>query len=352
MRIIVTGGAGFIGSAVCRYLIGQTEHEVLNVDKLTYAGNLTSLREIADNRRHHFVQADICERKQLDVLFAEFRPQAVIHLAAESHVDRSIDASSAFVNTNIVGTLNLLEASRHYLASGNGIERESFRFVHVSTDEVYGSLGHDGRFTEATPYAPNSPYAATKAAADHLASAWSVTYGLPVIVSNCSNNYGPYHFPEKLIPLAILNGMEGRPIPIYGDGLNIRDWLHVDDHARALYCILMRGTPGQKYNIGSDNERTNLDVVGRICDCLDRQFPSRAPHRRLMTFVTDRPGHDRRYAIDAAKLRNELQWRSEVPFEPGLEATVQWYADNEWWWRPLRQRYKGDRLGLVDCRAD
>jgi dTDP-glucose 4,6-dehydratase len=349
MRIMVTGGAGFIGSAVCRYLIGRTDHEVLNVDKLTYAGNLDSLREIADSSRYSFARVDICDRAGVDALFVDFVPHAVIHLAAESHVDRSIDAASSFIDTNIVGTLNLLEATRRLLAQGT--DRDDFRFVHVSTDEVFGSLGSDGRFCESTPYNPSSPYAASKASADHLARAWHATYGVPTIVSNCSNNYGPYHFPEKLIPLAILNGIESQPIPIYGDGSNIRDWLHVDDHAHALYCILARGTPGRSYNVGANNERSNVDLVASICDHLDRQIPLRAPHRRLMTFVTDRPGHDRRYAIDARRIRDELGWRAEISLEAGLAATVQWYISNEWWWRPLRQRYSGERLGLAEAKA-
>ena len=351
MRIVVTGGAGFIGSAVCRFLIGRTEHDVCNIDKLTYAGNLDSLREVDGNPRYRFVQADICDRVAIDRVFADFDPHAVIHLAAESHVDRSIEASADFIDTNVVGTLNLLEASRRHLARANGASADTFRFVHVSTDEVYGSLGPEGRFVETTAYSPNSPYAASKASADHLACAWYATYGVPTIVSNCSNNYGPYHFPEKLIPLAILNGIEGKPIPIYGDGLNIRDWLHVEDHARALYCILTRGKPGEKYNVGADSERTNIDVLHAICDSLDRLRSGGAPHRRLITPVKDRPGHDRRYAIDASKLQRELKWSAEVAFKDGLDATVQWYIDNEWWWRPLRQRYSGERLGLIDSRA-
>jgi dTDP-glucose 4,6-dehydratase len=347
LRIIVTGGAGFIGSAVCRFLIGQTDHHVCNIDKLTYAGNLDSLCEIASEPRYQFVQADICDRDAIERIFSDFAPHAVIHLAAETHVDRSIDESSAFVDTNIVGTLNLLEASRHHLARGHGVGPDAFRFVHVSTDEVYGSLGPDGRFSETTPYSPNSPYAASKASADHLVSAWHATYGVPTLISNCSNNYGPYHFPEKLIPLAILNAFEDQPIPIYGDGLNVRDWLFVEDHARALHCILTRGKPGEKYNIGADSERTNMQVALAICDSLDRLRPAGAPHRRLITRVQDRPGHDRRYAIDAGKLRQELRWSAEVSFEAGLDATVRWYIENEWWWRPLRERYRGERLGLL-----
>jgi dTDP-glucose 4,6-dehydratase len=352
MRIIVTGGAGFIGSAVCRFLIGETDHDVCNIDKLTYAGNLESLRDVAGNPRYGFVRADICDRAAIQHLFDDFAPDAVIHLAAESHVDRSIEASSEFIDTNIVGTLNLLEASRRHLARSSQTGSDVFRFLHVSTDEVYGSLGPEGRFVETTAYSPNSPYAASKASADHLACAWHATYGVPTIVSNCSNNYGPYHFPEKLIPLAILNGIEEKPIPIYGDGLNIRDWLHVEDHARALYCILTRGKPGEKYNVGADNERTNIAVAKAICASLDRLRPAGAPHDRLITRVEDRPGHDRRYATDARKLRYELQWNAQVKFEDGLDATVRWYIENEWWWRPLRQRYGGERLGLVDCRAN
>jgi len=352
MRIVVTGGAGFIGSAVCRFLVGHTDHDVCNVDKLTYAGNLDSLRDVSSSSRYRFVRADICDREAVERVFTDFVPHAVIHLAAESHVDRSIDASADFIDTNIVGTLNLLEASRRHLARVGGIDSKTFRFVHVSTDEVYGSLGPEGRFVETTAYSPNSPYAASKASADHLACAWYATYGVPTVVSNCSNNYGPYHFPEKLIPLAILNGLEGKPIPIYGDGMNVRDWLHVEDHARALYCILTRGKPGEKYNVGATSEHTNIAVAQAICDCLDRLRPAGAPHRRLITRVEDRPGHDRRYAIDARKLQRELAWSAEVAFEDGLDATVRWYIDNEWWWRPLRQRYGGERLGLIACRAD
>ncbi|MCC6889563.1 MAG: dTDP-glucose 4,6-dehydratase [Hyphomicrobiales bacterium] len=342
-RIVVTGGAGFIGSAVCRYLIGHTGHEVCNVDKLTYAGNLESLRDIAADARYRFIRADICDRAAMAALFEAFDPDAVIHLAAETHVDRSIDASAAFIETNVGGTLNLLEAARRHLDKKAA---DGFRFLHVSTDEVYGSLPRSGRFVETTAYRPNSPYAASKAAADHLVGAWHATYGIPTLISNCSNNYGPFHFPEKLVPLAVLNGIEGQPIPVYGDGLNVRDWLHVEDHARALYCILTHGRPGEKYNVGADGERTNIEVVHAICDCLDRLRPQAAPHRRLITHVTDRPGHDRRYAIDAGKLRAELHWKAEVSFAEGLEATVRWYIDNEWWWRPLRQRYRGERLGL------
>ncbi|HEY7299475.1 MAG TPA: dTDP-glucose 4,6-dehydratase [Xanthobacteraceae bacterium] len=350
MRIIVTGGAGFIGSALCRFLVGETEHHVLNLDKLTYAGTLESLRSIANDPRYRFVRADICDRPAVDTLFRDYCPEAVVHLAAESHVDRSITASSAFVDTNIVGTLNLLEASRQR-AHASAAGAEDFRFVHVSTDEVYGSLGASGRFCEETAYRPNSPYAATKASADHLVAAWHGTYGLPSIITNCSNNYGPYHFPEKLIPLSILNALEGRPIAIYGDGMQVRDWLHVEDHARALYHVLRRGKPGRKYNIGANNERTNLEVVQAICDCLDRIRPRKSSYRELMTHVADRPGHDRRYAIDSTRVRDELHWNPQVPFEEGIEATVRWYIENEWWWAPLRRRYAGERLGLVEHLA-
>jgi dTDP-glucose 4,6-dehydratase len=349
VRIVVTGGAGFIGSALCRHLAGNTDHVVVNLDKLTYAGNLESLRPIANHPRHRFVKADVCDRAAVEALFGEFRPQAVIHLAAETHVDRSITGSSAFVETNIDGTLTLLEAARRHWDRLPAAERAACRFIQVSTDEVFGSLGPDGRFSETSPYDPRSPYAATKAAADHLASAWHETYGLPTIITNCSNNYGPFHFPEKLIPLTILNALEGKPIAVYGDGQNVRDWLHVEDHARALECVLTAGVPGRRYNIGADSERTNLSVVERICDCLDRLLPDGAPRRRLITFVADRPGHDRRYAIDATRIRSELGWSPQIAFEGGLEATVRWYLDNRWWWAPLReQKYAGERLGLIE----
>ncbi|QCK88168.1 dTDP-glucose 4,6-dehydratase [Phreatobacter aquaticus] len=348
MRILVTGGAGFIGSAVCRHLLTEVGAEVLNVDKLTYAGNLASLRDIDNRPGYRFVRADICDRPAMDALFADFQPDGVMHLAAESHVDRSITGSGAFVQTNIVGTFTLLEAARAYW-QGLPSEREaSFRFLNVSTDEVYGSLGDDGLFTEATPYDPSSPYSASKAAADHLASAWARTYGFPVVLSNCSNNYGPYHFPEKLIPLVILNALHGKPLPVYGDGGNIRDWLYVDDHARALHLILTRGRIGEKYNVGGRNERKNIDVVRQICAILDQLSPAGQPHDRLITFVKDRPGHDQRYAIDAAKLETELGWGARETFETGVEKTVRWYLENEWWWRPLRDSvYAGERLGLA-----
>lgn len=348
MRILVTGGAGFIGSAVCRLLARRPDVSVLNIDKLTYAGNLASLRAIENQPNYRFLQADICDGAAMAAAFAEFRPDGVMHLAAESHVDRSINGAKAFVETNVTGTFTLLEAARAYWESLPGEARDRFRFLHVSTDEVYGSLGDEGFFTEETPYDPSSPYSASKAAADHLASAWQRTYGLPVVISNCSNNYGPYHFPEKLIPLVILNALDGKPLPVYGDGRNVRDWLYVDDHARALTLILRQGTPGRKYNVGGRNERRNIEVVERICDTLDRLAPKAGAYRDLITFVTDRPGHDARYAIDATRLEDELGWRAQETFETGIEKTVMWYLENDWWWRPLRERvYAGDRLGLA-----
>ncbi len=347
MRILVTGGAGFIGSAVCRHLVGAG-HDVLNVDKLTYAGNLASLTAIHNDPRYRFARADIRDRAAIDALFAEFRPDGVMHLAAESHVDRSISSSGEFVETNITGTFVMLEAARAYWSGLDAANKEAFRFLHVSTDEVYGSLGDEGLFEETTPYDPSSPYSASKAAADHLASAWQRTYGLPVVISNCSNNYGPFHFPEKLIPLVILNALHGKPLPVYGQGANIRDWLYVEDHAKALFLILTRGRVGEKYNVGGRNERRNIDVVRRICAILDELRPQGAPHERLITYVTDRPGHDARYAIDATKLETELGWRAEENFDTGIAKTVRWYLDNEWWWRPLRDKvYAGERLGLI-----
>jgi dTDP-glucose 4,6-dehydratase len=349
MRIIITGGAGFIGSAVCRHLIAETDAYVVNVDKLTYAGNLNSLRTVSNNRRYQFVKADICNEAAIGDLFHQVRPDAVLHLAAESHVDRSIVGSSSFVSTNVIGTHTLLEAARRYWSGLTGATKERFRFLHVSTDEVYGSLGARGLFTESTAYDPSSPYAASKAASDHLAVAWHRTYGLPVIVSNCSNNYGLYQFPEKLIPLTILNALEGKPLPVYGDGSNVRDWLYVEDHAKALHLILRKGRPGETYNVGGRNERTNLEVVRGICAALDQLDPVGAPHDRLISYVTDRPGHDHRYAIDATKLENELGWRAEETFATGLAKTVGWYLDNDWWWRPLRQKvYAGERIGLIN----
>ena len=346
MRIIVTGGAGFIGSALVRHLVGSG-HDVLTVDALTYAGNRASLRDVEGNSRHRFLHANICDRAGMDGAMAEFRPERITHLAAESHVDRSITGAADFVQTNVVGTFTLLEAARGYWQGLAPAAKAAFRFLHVSTDEVYGSLGADGLFDETTPYDPSSPYSASKAASDHLAKAWHRTYGLPVVVSNCSNNYGPYHFPEKLIPLTILNALSGRELPIYGAGENVRDWLYVDDHARALDLIAQKGRPGETYNVGGRNERRNIDVVRRICDVLDHLAPAGAPHERLIAFVTDRPGHDARYAIDATKLETELGWCAQDTFATGIEKTVQWYLDNEWWWRPLRDGYDGERLGLV-----
>lgn len=348
MRILITGGAGFIGSAVCRHLVGDLGHEIVNLDKLTYAACLASLDPIANDACYRFEQADICDRAALERIFAATTPDAVMHLANESHVDRSISGAADFIQTNVVGTFQLLEAARDYWDGLPLNRRAAFRFLHVSTDEVYGSLGPKGLFTEGTRYDPSSPYSASKAASDHLAISWHRTYGMPVIVSNCSNNYGPYHFPEKLIPLIILNALEERELPVYGNGSNVRDWLYVDDHARALYLILTKGRTGEKYNVGGGNERTNLEVVEAICALLDRLAPARLPHRELIRFVTDRPGHDARYAIDASKSETELGWRARESFDSGLAKTVRWYLDNEAWWRPLREhRYRGERLGLL-----
>lgn len=350
MRIIVTGGAGFIGSAVVRQLIARTDHEVLNLDKLTYAGNLSSLKTVEGCSRYQFVHADICDASRVAGVMQDFRPDAVMHLAAESHVDRSIDGPAAFLETNVVGTFNLLTAAQAHWESLPASGRARFRFLHISTDEVYGSLPKTGLFTESTPYDPRSPYSASKAASDHFVQAWGHTYGLPVLLTNCSNNYGPYHFPEKLIPLVILNALDGKPLPIYGKGDNIRDWLYVDDHATALRLVLEKGSPGEKYNIGGNNERTNLQVVEAICGILDELRPraSGAPYRDLITFVEDRPGHDRRYAIDASKIRRELGWTPEHTFETGIRDTVQWHLENDWWWRPIRKgKYSGGRLGGV-----
>jgi dTDP-glucose 4,6-dehydratase len=346
MRIVVTGGAGFIGSSVCRHFIADLGHEVIVIDKLTYAGSLASLTPVASSPHYAFEKLDICDSEGIRAIFSKYRPDAVVHLAAESHVDRSICGSNVFVQTNVVGTFNLLEASREYLDAHKKMRKE-FRFVHVSTDEVYGSLGDVGLFSEATPYDPSSPYSATKAASDHLAKAWHRTYGLPVVVSNCSNNYGPYQFPEKLIPLTILNALHDQPLPVYGDGSNIRDWLYVDDHARALGLILEKGVPGETYNVGGRNERRNIDVVRQICACLDELVSSPSRHDRLIEYVTDRPGHDRRYAIDASKLETDLGWRAQDSFETGIKKTVRWYLDRADWWRPLRDTvYHGERLGL------
>ena len=346
MRVLVTGGAGFIGSAVVRHLVLERRYEVLNIDKLTYAGTHTSLEVVRDAANYRFLRADICDGEALSRAFTDFAPDRIMHLAAESHVDRSISGAQDFINTNIVGTFMLLECARAYWSALEPARRQAFRFLHVSTDEVYGSLGEEGLFTETTAYDPSSPYSASKAASDHLDKAWARPYGLPVVVSNCSNNYGPYHFPEKLIPLMILNAMEGRPLPVYGNGANVRDWLYVEDHARALDIIAERGRVGETYNVGGRNERRNIDVVTRICGLMDSLRPQGMPHGRLIAHVTDRPGHDARYAIDATKLETELGWRAEETFETGIEKTVRWYLDNEWWWRPLRECYAGARLGL------
>ncbi|MGE0499325.1 MAG: dTDP-glucose 4,6-dehydratase [Rhizobiaceae bacterium] len=346
MRVLVTGGSGFIGSALCLHLI-ELGHEVVNVDALTYAANPASLLKLEDDARYGFEKADIRDRGAMNAILARHEPGALVHLAAESHVDRSIDGARIFIDTNVIGTFTLLEAVRAHLGADEA-RRDGFRFLHVSTDEVYGSLGEDGLFSEASRYEPSSPYSASKAASDHLAMAWHHTYGLPAIVSNCSNNYGPRQFPEKLIPLVILNALEGRELPVYGDGGNVRDWLHVEDHARALAMVLARGKPGQRYNIGGRNERKNIDVVKAICGVMDWVRPANAPHANLIRFVTDRPGHDRRYAIDATKVESELGWQARETFETGIEKTVRWYLDNETWWSPLRQRvYGGERLGTV-----
>lgn len=348
MRIVVTGGAGFIGSALVRHLVTEVGAEVLTLDKLTYAGNLANLAPVEACANHRFVQADICDRAAVDAVFSSFRPDRIYHLAAESHVDRSITGAADFVTTNVMGTFTLLESARHYWNGLEGDAKRDFRFLHVSTDEVYGSLGAEGLFTETTPYDPSSPYSASKAASDHLAIAWGRTYGLPTVVSNCSNNYGPFHFPEKLIPLVILNALHGKPLPVYGDGSNIRDWLYVEDHARALHLIASKGRLGETYNVGGRNERKNIDVVTTICSILDRLAPKNHAHADLVTFVTDRPGHDARYAIDATKLETELGWRARENFESGIEKTVRWYLDNEAWWRPLRDKvYAGERLGVL-----
>lgn len=350
MRLMITGGAGFIGSAVCRYMIQKTESEVVNFDSLTYAANLNSLAALEQHPRYRFVRGDIRNKAEVDDLLHSFKPDAVIHLAAESHVDRSIENSDNFIQTNILGTYTLLECARRYWENLPATHRSRFRFLHVSTDEVYGSLGPEGAFSETTPYSPNSPYSASKASSDHLVNAWHHTYRLPVLITNCSNNYGPYQFPEKLIPLTIINALEERALPVYGKGDNVRDWLYVEDHARALDLILRRGTPGEKYNIGGRNERTNIEVVEAICDHLDQLKPAGSvAHRRdLITFVADRPGHDRRYAIDATKLETELGWRAQEDFESGLTKTVEWYLAHEAWWQPLRSDiYGGERLGLM-----
>ncbi|MBO6757316.1 MAG: dTDP-glucose 4,6-dehydratase [Roseibium sp.] len=347
-KVIVTGGAGFIGSAVVRYLVGTVGIEVVTLDALTYAGNLASLAPVMDAGNHRFVKADIRDGAALRALFEAEKPDGIMHLAAESHVDRSIDGPAAFIDTNIVGTYTLLEAARAYWTDLPPADKDAFRFHHVSTDEVYGSLGPEGLFTEEMPYQPNSPYSASKAASDHLVRAWHHTYGLPVVTTNCTNNYGPHHFPEKLIPLMILNGLEGKSLPVYGTGDNIRDWLFVEDHARALWTVMTGGRLGETYNIAGEAERTNLQVVEAICDHLDQLVPGDRPRRELITFVTDRPGHDARYAMDITKIRAELNWQPEESFDSGLEKTVRWYLDNRSWWQAIRNgSYQGERLGLA-----
>ncbi|MGU3415448.1 dTDP-glucose 4,6-dehydratase [Enterobacteriaceae bacterium C34A] len=340
MKILVTGGAGFIGSAVVRHIIENTDDHVVNVDKLTYAGNLESLKTIADSNRYSFEKTDICDKVALERIFEQHKPDCVMHLAAESHVDRSISGPADFIETNVVGTYTLLEVVRAYWAKMDEVGKEAFRFHHISTDEVYGDLPHPDEwnsseplplFTETTAYAPSSPYSASKASSDHLVRAWKRTYGLPTIVTNCSNNYGPYHFPEKLIPLVILNALDGKSLPVYGKGDQIRDWLYVEDHARALYCVLSKGIPGETYNVGGHNEKANIDVVHAICDLLDELVPIDKSYRELITRVADRPGHDRRYAIDASKIQRELNWVPQESFNSGIRKTVQWYLDNQNW---------------------
>jgi dTDP-glucose 4,6-dehydratase len=358
MKILVTGGAGFIGSAVIRHLINDTNHSVVNVDKLTYAGNLGSLKSIEGSIRYAFEQVDICDSAGLKRVFTEYKPDIIMHLAAESHVDRSIDGPGAFIHTNIIGTFTLLEQARVYWNGLNTDKKSSFKFHHISTDEVYGDLPHPDDvedtteplplFTENTPYAPSSPYSASKAGSDHLVHAWQRTYGLPTLVTNCSNNYGPYHFPEKLVPLIILNALEGKPLPVYGTGSQIRDWLYVEDHARALVLVATKGKVGETYNIGGHNEKQNIEVVKTICEILDELVPLNTVYSTLITHVDDRPGHDRRYAIDSTKISNELGWHPEETFKSGIKKTIEWYLDNEdWWRRVLNDEYKLARLGNI-----
>lgn len=352
MNILLTGGAGFIGSAVVRLIIEHTDHSVLNIDKLTYAGNLESLGSSSDSDRYNFAQLDICNSSDVSAAFNSFQPDIVMHLAAESHVDRSIDGPADFIESNIIGTFTLLQAARAYWNELQEDRKSTFRFHHISTDEVYGSLGETGLFHEDSRYEPNSPYSASKASSDHLVRAWHATFDLPVVVTNCSNNYGPYHFPEKLIPLAILNALDGKPLPVYGDGQQIRDWLYVEDHARALLLVATKGVVGETYNIGGHNEQKNIDVVNEICAALERLAPNKpngvSRYSDLITFVADRPGHDVRYAIDASKIERELGWTPLETFTTGLEKTVQWYLDNEAWWSRVQDgSYQGQRLGLA-----
>ncbi|WP_394256668.1 dTDP-glucose 4,6-dehydratase [Vibrio harveyi] len=351
MKILVTGGAGFIGSAVIRHIIRDTQDTVINLDKLTYAGNLESLAEVSDSERYHFEHVDICQRDELDRVFAKHQPDLVMHLAAESHVDRSIDGPAAFIETNVMGTYHLLESARQYWSTLDETRKAAFRFHHISTDEVYGDLeGTDDLFTETTSYAPSSPYSASKASSDHLVRAWQRTYGFPTLVTNCSNNYGPYHFPEKLIPLMILNALDGKPLPVYGDGMQIRDWLFVEDHACALYKVVTEGEIGETYNIGGHNEKANIEVVKTICSLLEEFRPNKPAgvesYESLITYVKDRPGHDVRYAIDATKIARELNWTPEETFESGIRKTVEWYLNNQQWWqRVLDGSYSLERLG-------
>ena len=352
MNVLITGGAGFIGSAVVRYILGHTDFNVINIDKLTYAGNLESLPGVSSNSRYSFEQTDICDEAAIAKVFAQYQPTVVMHLAAESHVDRSITGPGEFIQTNIIGTYNMLEQARRYYENLRGSAKQAFRFHHISTDEVYGDLeGTDDLFTETTAYAPSSPYSASKASSDHLVRAWGRTYGLPIIITNCSNNYGPYHFPEKLIPHIILNALQGKPLPVYGDGSQIRDWLYVEDHARALVKVVTEGNVGETYNIGGHNEKKNIQVVEIICELLEELAPQKPSgvslYRDLIEFVTDRPGHDTRYAIDASKMQSELGWTPEESFETGIRKTVEWYLNNESWWRRvLDGSYQGERLGL------